>query len=263
MKHPKKEKAAQGLVAAQPSKNPAKGSLVYISSNQGGFNPKPQTMTSLEIAEFLGKQHKHVVRSIKRLMDKGVIAHSPMGNMQKDGGNSRTYEFSVYVLEKRDTYVVVAQLSPEFTGKLVDRWQELEEAIRVNSPEEQRRLMIREDGKVPRKGMTGLFKARGVDNPKHYAQATDVTYVKLTGQTAKEIKKDRGLKPYQSARDAMNSLELSQVALTEEIAIANINDFRCWGADECIGAVKQAAEAVSKAVTDGRSRPSGLIGGAE
>jgi len=31
-----------------------------------------------------------------------------------------------YQLIKRDTYVVVAQLSPEFTARLVDRWQELE-----------------------------------------------------------------------------------------------------------------------------------------
>jgi anti-repressor protein len=33
---------------------------------------------------------------------------------------------SVYQLVKRDSYVVVAQLSPEFTARLVDRWQELE-----------------------------------------------------------------------------------------------------------------------------------------
>lgn len=30
-------------------------------------------------------------------------------------------------VSERDSYVIVAQLSPEFTGKLVDRWQELEE----------------------------------------------------------------------------------------------------------------------------------------
>ncbi len=30
------------------------------------------------------------------------------------------------MLCKRDSYVVVAQLSPELTARLVDRWQELE-----------------------------------------------------------------------------------------------------------------------------------------
>jgi hypothetical protein len=30
---------------------------------------------------------------------------------------------------KRDSYVIVAQLSPEFTARLVDRWQELEQQV--------------------------------------------------------------------------------------------------------------------------------------
>jgi anti-repressor protein len=34
----------------------------------------------------------------------------------------------VYLLTKRDTYVIVAQLSPAFTARLVDRWQALENA---------------------------------------------------------------------------------------------------------------------------------------
>jgi len=29
-------------------------------------------------------------------------------------------------MNQRDCYVIVAQLSPEFTARLVDRWQELE-----------------------------------------------------------------------------------------------------------------------------------------
>jgi hypothetical protein len=33
----------------------------------------------------------------------------------------------VYMVGKRDSYTVVAQLSPEFTARLVDCWQELEQ----------------------------------------------------------------------------------------------------------------------------------------
>ncbi|MGK9617213.1 hypothetical protein O6474_25055, partial [Salmonella enterica subsp. enterica] len=32
-----------------------------------------------------------------------------------------------YLVNKRDSFVVVAQLCPEFTAALVDRWQALEE----------------------------------------------------------------------------------------------------------------------------------------
>jgi hypothetical protein len=35
-----------------------------------------------------------------------------------------------YRFGKRDSYVIVAQLSPDFTARLVDRWQELEEQAR-------------------------------------------------------------------------------------------------------------------------------------
>lgn len=37
-------------------------------------------------------------------------------------------EYQEYLINKRDSYVIVAQLSPEFTARLVDRWQELESA---------------------------------------------------------------------------------------------------------------------------------------
>ena len=45
--------------------------------------------------------------------------------------NGQTYE--CYHLNKRDSLVVVAQNCPQFTARIVDRWQELEEKERSNS----------------------------------------------------------------------------------------------------------------------------------
>ncbi|MFA8386846.1 MAG: phage antirepressor KilAC domain-containing protein [Pelagibaca sp.] len=90
-------------------------------------NQGPITMSSREIAELLEVRHDNVKRTVERLADKGVIARPPMEDVPETGGNSRTYITQVYHLQKRDSYVVVAQLSPEFTARLVDRWQELEE----------------------------------------------------------------------------------------------------------------------------------------
>ncbi|MCK3654256.1 antirepressor [Pasteurellaceae bacterium Macca] len=80
------------------------------------------TMSSREIAELVESRHDHVKRSIERLADKGVIQLPPMEEVKNHLGQL----VSEYRLIKRDTYVVVAQLSPEFTARLVDRWQELE-----------------------------------------------------------------------------------------------------------------------------------------
>ncbi|EKK4082397.1 phage antirepressor KilAC domain-containing protein [Cronobacter dublinensis] len=88
-------------------------------------NDHPLVMTSIEIAELVEKRHDNVKRTIESLIERGTIA-SPQIEEKPTAGRP----VSVYVFEgeqgKRDSIIVVAQLSPEFTARLVDRWQELE-----------------------------------------------------------------------------------------------------------------------------------------
>lgn len=81
------------------------------------------TMSSEEIADLLGARHDSVQRTIQRLALKKVIPLPPMVEKPATGGRPGL----VYHVSKRDSYVVVAQMSPEFTARLVDRWQELED----------------------------------------------------------------------------------------------------------------------------------------
>ncbi|HAV9320035.1 TPA: DNA-binding protein [Escherichia coli] len=96
--------------------------------NTAIFNGKA-SMTSLEIAELVGSRHDSVKRAIERIAGRGVIPFPPMVE-KPTAGRPATY----YVFEgeqgKRDSIIVVAQLCPEFTARLVDRWRELEEQIR-------------------------------------------------------------------------------------------------------------------------------------
>ena len=85
-------------------------------------NSSVLTMSSREIADLVESRHDSVKRTIERLQDKGLIKLTPMVEVKNHLGQVVTE----YQLIKRDTYVVVAQLSPEFTARLVDRWQELE-----------------------------------------------------------------------------------------------------------------------------------------
>ncbi len=91
------------------------------------INNKP-SMTSLDIAELVGSRPDKVKQSIERLAERGVITLPPMGE-KATGGRPTTY----YIFEdeggKRDSIIVVAQLSPEFTARLVDRWRELEDVV--------------------------------------------------------------------------------------------------------------------------------------
>ncbi|ELX9584118.1 phage antirepressor KilAC domain-containing protein [Escherichia coli] len=94
-------------------------------------------MTSIEIAELVGSRHDKVKQSIERLAARGVIRNPPMVVFKKINNLGLLRGVEAYVFEgeqgKRDSIIVVAQLSPEFTARLVDRWRELEEAA-VNIP---------------------------------------------------------------------------------------------------------------------------------
>lgn len=93
-------------------------------------------MTSREIAELVGSRHDKVKQSIERLAtpkDDGtpaVIQLPPMGEVENNQSLSPNSRSKAYLFQgekgKRDSIVVVAQLSPQFTARLVDRWQELE-----------------------------------------------------------------------------------------------------------------------------------------
>lgn len=89
------------------------------------------TMSSREIAALLESRHRDVCVSIVRLMESGAIsgyAATPYTHEQ----NNQPYK--EYLINKRDSYVVVAQLCPKFTARLVDRWQELEQQISITPP---------------------------------------------------------------------------------------------------------------------------------
>jgi len=95
------------------------------------------SITSKEISELVGKLHDNVKRTIESLLNQSVIARPQIEEMQDVGGNHRIYTASTYRFigeqGKRDSIVVVAQLSPEFTARLVDRWLELEQQAALNA----------------------------------------------------------------------------------------------------------------------------------
>lgn len=86
------------------------------------------SMTSKEIAELVGAREDNVKRTIERLTNSGVISQPPMedGIKSANGVIPKHYVFSGEK-GKRDSIIVVAQLYPEFTARLVDRWKELED----------------------------------------------------------------------------------------------------------------------------------------
>lgn len=87
-----------------------------------------QSMTSLEIADLVEKRHDNVKRTIENLVKQGIIT-SPQIEEKPTAGRPSTFYVFTGEQGKRDSIIVVAQLCPEFTARLVDRWQELEAQV--------------------------------------------------------------------------------------------------------------------------------------
>nr|DAJ88961.1 MAG TPA: hypothetical protein [Caudoviricetes sp.] len=99
-----------------------------ITPLQGG---DAVTMSSQEISELVGKRHDNVKRTIETLADRKIIQLPQIEEVKNHLGQAvEQYLFSGDK-GKRDSLVVVAQLSPEFTGAMVDRWQNLEQQVQA------------------------------------------------------------------------------------------------------------------------------------
>ena len=94
------------------------------------FGNTEQSMNHLEIANLVQKRPDNVKRTIEGLADAGVISkpQTEDGIKAPNGVIPKLYIFTGEQ-GKRDSIIVVAQLCPEFTARLVDRWAELETLV--------------------------------------------------------------------------------------------------------------------------------------
>lgn len=90
---------------------------------------KVQTMTSLEIAELTGKQHKNLMRDIRNMEPAWVKVQGlkfELSSRTYQLPNGGTKEVPCYVLTKTECLYIATKFNDEARAKLVLRWQELE-----------------------------------------------------------------------------------------------------------------------------------------
>jgi phage regulator Rha-like protein len=110
-------------------------------------NNQPQMMTSLEIAELTGKQHKHVMEAIRKMEPAWVktcgsnFRLTSRTIVQPNGG---TREVPCYQLTKTECLYIATKFNDEARAKLVLRWEKLE---RFKAYEE--RLKMKEELCLP------------------------------------------------------------------------------------------------------------------
>jgi phage regulator Rha-like protein len=106
-----------------------------------------QMMTSLEIAEVTGKQHKHLMEAIRKMEPAWVKVHGSKFRLmfrEVTIGHGAVRQDPCYTLTKTETLYIATKFKDEMRAKLVLRWEELErerlEQGRLQKPKELRLL---------------------------------------------------------------------------------------------------------------------------
>ena len=82
-----------------------------------------QRMSSREMADLCNKSHDNVLKLIRSLAERGIVKNTTPHQYTHEQNGQQYIEF---LSDQRDSLVVVARLSPEFTAAVIDRWQALE-----------------------------------------------------------------------------------------------------------------------------------------
>ena len=94
-----------------------------------------QTMTSLQIAEVTGKQHAHVMRDIRSLLEQGVQeSNFGLSYNVRELPNRGTKQDPYYVLTKEGCLILASGYNALLREKIIQRWITLEEAERNRQP---------------------------------------------------------------------------------------------------------------------------------
>lgn len=85
------------------------------------------TMSSREIAELTGKEHRNVMADIRKMLvelcdEEGVLKFQQTHRNEQNG-----QEYPIFSLPKRETLILVSGYSVELRARIIDRWQELEQ----------------------------------------------------------------------------------------------------------------------------------------
>ncbi len=171
---------------------------------------KTKTMSHSQIADLLDNRNDVVKRTMERLQEKGVILVTPMVV------RVRGKETTEYHVNERDSYIVVAQLSPEFTAVIIDQWQELKDRVNQLEQEKINRASASLNYVEQNKILHDTRKAEGKETePYHYSNEANLINRIVLGCTAKAYRIANDFDKTVNLRDTLSIVELECVASLE------------------------------------------------
>lgn len=200
-------------------------------------------MNSIEISELVGKRHDNVKRTIETLANNGVIRLPQIEVFEKINNLGLLRGVDAYVFEgeqgKRDSIIVVAQLCPEFTARLVDRWQELEKRVQQNAPA------------IPQTLSEALRLAADLAEEKERLALVNKELAPKAAVCDAIVKNDM----HRTASEVAKPLGMSAVKLNRKLSAVGVYDLRCrrrvfsqWFIDKGYGEMRVTHDGYEQAV---------------
>ena len=222
-------------------------------------------MSSIEVANVTGKQHAHILRDIRNLLDQGVAASNfGLGSYMDANQQVRP----CYNLTAKGCLILASGYNPILREKIINRLEELEKqriAEEIN-PElsankfinqykkkgkSDRWIAARFEGIQKRHAFTDTLKDHGVHGY-GYSLCTDAIYKPLFGKTAKGIREERNLTTNSNLRDSMSAVELGATMLAELLATERLETEHSIGNRQCYTNTIIASRNVAKAIDNTR-----------
>lgn len=187
----------------------AKNSITILTNNQ--------TMSSREIAKLTDKEHKNVLRVIRELLDGDILD----AQLEPLKFSYRGQEFDYFELNKRDSIVLVARLSPQFMAAIIDRWSELEKKL----VEKELFKASREVSKLEYKPMTNaIAEAHEEIKPYHFSNEADLINRIVLGCTASKYRQFHEIDKTESIRDHMTLEQINCITSLQRANTVYIED---------------------------------------
>jgi len=103
-------------------------SMNFALTTTGG---NAQTMTLKEITDLLDVRHNNAIRTVEAMMQEPEFGLATKIEYPIISGKGREQFIETYQLNKRQSIAVAAKLNTALLMRIIDRWQELEQATQV------------------------------------------------------------------------------------------------------------------------------------
>lgn len=178
------------------------------------------TTTSLNVAGVFGKRHDNLLQTIRNMecSEEFRLLNFKEATYADDQGKDRP----MYIMT-RDGFTLLVM---GFTGKKAMAFKEayikafnrMEQKLKKLQTEEQKRIAIREAGKLARRTMTDEIRDSGENERMHghgYSTYTQLSHKVALGENLNATKKRLGVSKKENVRDRLNSDELKQLDAVE------------------------------------------------